>query len=293
MAMCLFILFLCAVPLFSQSPPAGQADAAGIMAKVAENVERAADARKQFVYHQLVRSSLVRSNGQVARREKREFSVFPGEKGTEKKLTSFTGEYRKGKQMIAYSEPGHKYKGMDVDGDLITELTDSLVNDKNSRDGIPHSLFPISTKDLPSYRFTMKGRSEIQGRPAYQIAFEPVRKESCITIGSEDDECDSPPWMGDAWIDVAELQPVQILTHLAVKVPWGIRVFLGTNIRQTGFAITYVRAAENVWFPATYGTEFHLNMLWGYKRTITLSMESNGFQRTDANSKIEYQLPPQ
>jgi hypothetical protein len=278
------------LPMLAQSATAVPEDAAAIMSKVAANVEKAADARRLFVYHQLVRSSLVRGNGQVARREKRDFSVFPGDKGTEKKLLSFHGEYRKGKQMVEYSEPGYKYKGVDIDGELITELTDSLVNDKNSRDGIPPSLFPLSTKNLLFYKFTMKGRTRLRGRDAYQLGFEPVRKKGCISIGT-DDECDEPEWMGDAWIDVAELQPLQILTQLAVSVPWGVRTFLGTNVRQTGFSITYVRAAENVWFPATYGSEFRLNVLWGYKRTITLSMESNGFQKTNAESKIEYQLP--
>ena len=70
-------------------------------------------------------------------------------------------------------------------------------------------------------------------------------------------------------------------------------MFLGTNLRQTGFSIAYVRTAENVWFPATYGTEFRVDMLWFYKRTVTLSMESSGFQKTEASSTIEYDLPKQ
>ena len=67
-------------------------------------------------------------------------------------------------------------------------------------------------------------------------------------------------------------------------------MFLGTNLRQTGFSVTYVRVAENVWFPATYGTEFRFNVLWGYKRTVTLSMESSAFQKTNATSKINYDV---
>lgn len=290
MNMFLAAVSLSAMLLFAQ-PGAAPPIAADIMAKVAANVEKATDARRQFVYHQRVRSSLVRTNGQIARLEKREYSVFPGGKATEKKLLSFHGEYRKGKQMIAYSEPGYKYKGMDIDGDLISELSDGLVNDKDSRDGIPHSLFPLSTKDLPSYRFTMKGQAEVHGRAAWQIGFEPVRKQSCVTIGTDDDECDGPDWAGDIWIDAEELQPVRIITHLAYPVPWGIRVFLGTNLHQTGFSITYLRAAPNVWFPGTYGSEFRLKALWGYKRTITLSMENDAFQHTNASSNIQYQLP--
>ena len=85
--------------------------------------------------------------------------------------------------MIPYSDPGHKYKGMDLDGDLISSLTEELVNDKKSRDGIPHSLFPLSSKDLPSYNFVMKGEADFKGRHIYQIAFEPRKKETCVTLG--------------------------------------------------------------------------------------------------------------
>jgi hypothetical protein len=284
------LFFLCAVP--AQSPTEAPIDAAGIMAKVAANVERATGARKQYVYHQFVRSSLVRSNGVMAHKEKREYSVFPAESRTEKKLISFAGEYRKGKQTIPYKEPGYHYQGTDIDGDLMRDLTDSLVDDKTSRDGIPHSLFPIATKDLPFYTFKSLGIAEIQGRRAYRISFEPRKKDNCIHIGGEeDDECEGTSWKGEAWIDAEELQPIRIQTDLAFSVPWGIRVFLGTNLRQTGFSVNYVRVGENVWFPSTYGTEFRLNVLWGYKRTVTLSMESNGFQKTDASSKIDYQIP--
>ena len=262
------------------------------MSKVAANVEKAAEARKQYVYQQRVRSSLIRGRGQPSRKEDREYSVFPGEKGTDKKLVSFKGEYRKGKAMISYSEPGFKYQDNDIDGELIEDINDDLVNDKQSRDGIPHSLFPLRSKDLPQYRFSMKGEIEYKGRRTYQILFEPLKTVHCIHIGSDDkDDCGGQTWKGEAWIDAAELQPVRIDTQLAFSIPWGVRVFLGTNFRQMGFSVTYVRVGENVWFPATYGTEFRFNVLWGYRRTITLAMESSGFQKTDAVSKIEYDLP--
>jgi hypothetical protein len=63
-------------------------------------------------------------------------------------------------------------------------------------------------------------------------------KEMCGHLGKdEDNDCVDSPWMGEAWIDAAELEPVRIDTHLAFKVPWAVRLFLGTNLKQTGFAI--------------------------------------------------------
>jgi hypothetical protein len=61
------------------------------------------------------------------------------------------------------------------------------------------------------------------------------------------------------------------------------------SLRQTGFAVSYARVAPNVWFPATYGTEFRLDVLFGYKRVITLALDSSDFQRTDAKSEIRFQ----
>src|ERR1035437_2573560 len=62
-------------------------DAAAIMTKVATNVEKSTDARRQ-VYKQSIISNLVRSNGKIARKENREYQVFPTETGSEKKLVT-------------------------------------------------------------------------------------------------------------------------------------------------------------------------------------------------------------
>jgi hypothetical protein len=262
-------------------------DAAAIMTKVAANVEKSMDARRQYVYKQSIISNLLRSNGKIARKESREYEVFPTETGSDKKLVSLEGQLRRGKQSTNYTEAGFKDKDLDIDGDLMRDLIDDLIDDKKSRDGIPPSLFPLCTKELSGYRFTSNREMVYQGRRTFRILFQPVLKRHCITIGG-DDECDSPSWKGDAWIDAQELQPVRIQTQQAFQVPWGVKVFLGTNVQQSGFAISYQRVAENVWFPVSYGTEFRFNVLWRYKRTVTLSLVSSDIQKATAASKIEY-----
>jgi hypothetical protein len=272
-------------------------DASAIMAKAAANVEGATEARKWFVYQQTIRARLV--GGSIVRKEDRKYEVVPSETSTEKKLVAFRGEYRKGKRTVSYSEPvpqhgDAEHKDIGLDAELLEDLTEGLVNAKDSRDGIPRGLFPLRPADLPAYTFTMKGEAEHQGRRIYRIGFEPLKNGHCIHIGKdEDDDCGSPPWAGEAWIDAAEMQPVRIDTRLASKVPWAIRTFFGTNLKQLGFAITYRRVAEGVWFPATYGTEFQLDLVFFYKRTITMNLESSGFQKTDARSKIEFDLAKQ
>lgn len=266
-----------------------------IMEKMAAKLEASVEARRQYIYKQRVNARLVRTNGQIARAEKREYTATPGPDRTEKTLVSLAGEYHKSKkEMIRYEKPGFEKGGMDIDGGLMDDLIDDLANNKKSRDGIPPSLFPFRAKDLKFFRFTYAGETEVKGRRAFRIAFEPVVKKSdCVNFGGDDDDkedetCNSRPWKGEALVDAEEYQPVRIFTDLTFKMPWGIKVFLGTNIRQTGFSVSYARVAPDVWFPATYGTEFRLDVLFGYKRVITLAMDSSDFRKTDTKSEITF-----
>ena len=179
----------------------------------------------------------------------------------------------------------------------IAGLIGGLANIKNSRDGIPPQLFPLSAGELPYYRFTLKGETTVKGRRAYDITFAPEEHNRfCINIEGGKEDADSGtnapehicrPWKGEAWIDAEDYQPVRIDTQLAKGVPWGVRVFMGINLRQLGFSLNYQRVADGVWFPATYGTEFRITVFWGYKRTITLSMENTDFRKTDAQSTVQ------
>jgi hypothetical protein len=265
-------------------------DANEIMHRMADAVEKASAGRRHYVYQQSVRGRLLRTNGQLAREEKRQYVVVPDETGTKKDLTVVEGQYQKGKQLIPYHEAGFKYKDTDIDGDLLDDLLDDLVDAKKSRDGIPHSLFPLRRDDLPHYKFTHVRTFDFKGRSAHEIAFEPATKKKCLEIGDDDDDkSDCRPWKGSLYVDALEHQPVFIQTKLAWEMPRLIRYGLGTNLQQTGFAIRYERLAEHVWFPVSYGTEFKFSVLFGYKRVVTMALESHGFKRTDVNSTIAFQ----
>jgi hypothetical protein len=263
--------------------------AADVMRRMVENVGRAEQERARWIYSQKVRASLIRSNGDMSRTEKREYEATPGNGKTEKKLVSFEGEYRKNGRMYLAPSPGYKYKDTDIDGELIDNMIKDLVDDKDSRDGIPESLFPLRARDLAAYQFTLLGEGEQSGRRLYKIRFEPVKKRRCP---EGDGDCGGKAWKGEAWVDAAEYQPVRIATDLAFKIPWAVKAFLGTNFQQMGFSISYERVAPNVWFPRTYGTEFRVSVLFGYKRTIALAAESSGFRRATAESRIDFDLVP-
>jgi hypothetical protein len=264
-----------------------------IMAKVAANIAAATDGRRQFVYQQRVRASLVRNDGQIARRETRTYAAVPQERSTDKTLITFDGEYLAGKKMAQYSAPGVKDKGNSEDRETLQSLAEGLVNAPGAKDGIPRTLFPLQSEELTYYKFLLKGESTLHDRQVYDIVFEPVDTgDLCIHVGG-DEENACHQWKGEVWVDAEDYQPVRIETQLAKGVPWGVRVFLGINVRQYGFTIDYQRVAPDVWFPVSYGTEFHLAVLWGYKRTVTLAMDNTDFRRTRADSEIHYDLKPQ
>lgn len=261
-------------------------DAAEIMAKMAANVENSTAERQRYIYQQQVRARLLRTDGKVARQERREYSVLPSPDKTQKELVKVEGEIHRGKEVVHYNDLKFRHKNVDMDGELLEHLTSGLVDAKDSRDGIPNSLFPIRSKDLGNYDFKLVETKDYKGRLTHQIAFQPKSKENCPK-----ETCEPTAWTGDAWIDAKELQPVHIATELSFKMPFVVRSMMGTNVQQTGFAVTYQRVAENVWFPASYGTEFRFNLFFGYKRVVTMSLESTDFRRAAADSDVKYDPP--
>jgi hypothetical protein len=184
----ILVLFAGALAFGADTPRDGRA----IMEMVAANTSAATEARREYVYTQKVRASLLRSNGQVICKESREYTVIPQEKTTDKKLVSFSGECREGKRMVyaekrPYTAPAVKKPGMQETGEKETEkketekkektspedddrqtiagVVDGLANARNSRDGIPRELFPLLAEDLPYYKFTPEGRDHCARAP--------------------------------------------------------------------------------------------------------------------------------
>jgi hypothetical protein len=105
-AQVVLVLFAGCLAIAAEEP----VDAPAIMKKVAANTAAATESRRQYVYRQKVRASMVRADGQVVCKETREYTVVPRQMTTDKTLVSFSGECRQGKQMTPYSEPGAKDK---------------------------------------------------------------------------------------------------------------------------------------------------------------------------------------
>jgi hypothetical protein len=266
--------------LFSPAAETGGAEA--IMARVAENQDRAEQMRTSFVYHQSVLVRLNRNNGKLAREEYSEYTVSPMAKGVKKERTLFLGKLVDGRKTVEFHEPGWEHKGIDIDADLARDLADDLTNDKHSKDGIARDLFPLRSRQQREYAFKLEGTEDYRGVPVYRITFEPKVKHSGLDID------EGSAWAGEVLVHQQEYQPVLITSHLAAKIPLWVKTALGTDIQQLGFKISYQKFDQGLWFPVTYGGEFKVRALFLYARRVGISMQNSGFQRAQVESKVEF-----
>ena len=276
------MILLPMVLFFAQQPlTAGE-----IMARVAANQDRADQMRADFVYHQDVLIRLNRANGKLAREELSEYTVTPTPDGTRKERLLFRGKYMDHGKEVEFDKPGYEHKKIDVDAGLLTGLSDSFANDKKSRDGIEHDLFPLTSKQQRKYVFHWEGMEDYRGTPVYRITFEPKKKPALLDADEEGD--DEDVWAGEALIDRDAFQPVLITTRLAEKIPLWVKAVFGTDIKALGFKVTYEKFDQGLWFPVTYGGEFQLKALFLYSRKIGISMRNSDFHRADVHSHVTY-----
>jgi hypothetical protein len=264
-----------ALALAAAASPQEPETAASIMAKVAANQDRAQAQRSGFVYEQTLLMRMRRGNHKLAREERSEFTVTPGPKGFEKKLTRFAGKYEHKGKYFDYGHPHYEYKDMDIDGDVISDLADDLTNNQ-SRDGIGKDLFPLTADEQQKYTFRLVGKETLRGRQVYRVAFRPKPR-------TED-----AAWSGEALVDAREYQPVLVTTRLAHGIPFWVKTVLGTDVKYLGFSVAYDRFEEGVWFPVSYGGEFEVKAVFVYKRLISVSLANAGFRRTNVESAITY-----
>jgi hypothetical protein len=265
--------------LLAAQPPT---TAEGIMARVALNQDRDQDLRTAFVYHQNVMVRLNRNNGKLAREEYGEYTVTPTSKGVNKEQTLFRGKYVDHGKEVAFDKPGYEHKSIDIDADFARSMLEDFANDKESRDGIDHDLFPLTSKQQRKYEFRLEGTEDYRGTPVYRITFAPKKKPSIY------DDDDNGSWAGEVLVERNEYQPVLVTSRLAVKIPAWVKVLFGINVQQLGFEVTYKKFDEGLWFPVTYGGEFKLKALFLYSRRIGISMQNSGFQHAVVESKVNF-----
>lgn len=227
-----------------------------IMARVGANQDRNAELRKRYIFLEKAHVQTRHTNGKLARDETTEYEVFPGPKGSEKKLTAAQGRYWHKGQYVEF-----RGKSIPEPGSLDEGLIGSFRDDDDMTDG-----FPLVTKKQKDYRFELLGEQDVEGRKAWRIGFGPKKK------GDID-------WTGEALIDQQDYQPFRIFTKLSRRIPFAVRALLGTDVPGIGYNITYQRQDDSIWFPVSYGAEFTLHVLFFLNREINMSMQSSGFHR--------------
>jgi hypothetical protein len=280
-----FLLLLTAAPVSPQVASSQVAKSAEtsltaevIMARVAVNQDRSEQLRRHYVYHQRIHVASRKTNGKLIREETTEYHVVPQADSTKKILRSLTGRcWHKGKYFDYTGEQAPDPDSLDVD--LVRDLRDDLAKD-DTKDSLGRGLFPLTSAEQQKYKFRLLGQQKLQGRDIYRIGFEPK------------DQKDHAVWKGEALIDAAEFQPVNVFTKLAHGVPLLVRTALGTNLPGIGFNVQYQRQSDGVWFPSTFGTEFRLHVLFFLNREVTLSLENTAFEHTHVDSRMVEVLGP-
>jgi len=287
-----FVLLALSLSCLAAEGPDPNITAAEIMARVAANQDRSEQLRKNYVYCQHVHVATHKPHGKLMREETADYNVVPVPEGTRKELQLLTGRYLdKGHYRDFRGEP--RPHTNNVDAELIDALRGDLAGDVRrsapgqnvhidfdedlpTRDGIASGLFPLTSAQQEKYSYRLIGEEIFQGRPAYHIAFGPKNKYDF-------------EWAGEAYIDKQEFQPMLVFTKLSRPVPFAVRAFLGTDLPGMGFSVQYARQPDGAWFPSSFGTEFHLKVLYFLNRDVSLSLDNRDFQHTQVDTRIQYE----
>jgi len=292
---CLLAFLLAAGLAEGQSaPPEVQPEplkADDIMARVAANQDRSETLRKEYVYKQHIHIA-THNKSRMVREETADYDVVPLPDGTtQKQLKLLTGRYwNKGKYVDFQGDPVPEAGSKDpdliqnlrnhepvpeagrTDAALIHNLRNNLLNDE-SKDGLARDLFPLTSEEQKGYEFKLLGQEVEAGRNVYHIAFTPKDEEE-------------PTWAGEAFIDVAEFQPVRVFTRMSRRLPLLVRT-MWFDLPGFGFNVVYKRLEDGVWFPSIFGTEFQMQFgpLFFSNRDISISLENSGFEHTHMETK--------
>jgi len=256
----------------AEKTPQNSLTADEVMARVAENQDRAEKLRSEYIYRQHIRITTRKTNGKLMREETADYQVIPTARGTEKELKLISGRYRHKGKVLEFS--GESAPEADsLDGDLVSDFREDLM-DNQSKDGLARNLFPLTTEEQRKYRFKLLGEQTLEGRKVYRVGFGPKDKSDLT-------------WAGEALIDAEDFAPVNVFTKLSRRVPFAVRTLLGTDLPGIGFNVRYRRQPDGVWFPTSFGTEFRLRAVFFINREITISLENTDFEHTHVESRIK------
>src|SRR6476619_2767386 len=146
----ILLLAMAAGSAWAQAP-----DIEEIMRRVALNQAKSQELRTSYIYHQKQALKMIRGSKKVAREEHREYTIMPKHRGIDRELVRFDGKYDFKGKFVSYDKPGYRYKGVDLDGDLLDSLADDMLHEKDGKDGISNDLFPLTYHRQLKYNFKL------------------------------------------------------------------------------------------------------------------------------------------
>jgi hypothetical protein len=251
-----------------------------VMARVAENQDKAQAGRASWVYDMKVLVRLLRSPGKVAQEETRHYTVAPGESGADRRLVSTAGRIFEGKKEIHYTQPGFHHKGVDIDAEITNSFAEEVMWTKGKNAPMV-DWFPLTGSHQRHYEFRLLGEEKYKEYEVYRVAYASRERDW------DDDDC----WQGEALIERNEFQPVLVNSRWECRVPKAVTILLGTNVTQLGAKLTWQRVAPGVWFPTTCGGEVKIKALFLYSRTIAFTATNSDFRKTDVQSTVTFEKP--
>jgi hypothetical protein len=245
-----------------------------IMAKVAENQDRAVKERASYVYEQKIHVASRRTNGKLLAEVTSVYAVAPSDKGVTRQVKSFVGRSLKKGKYIEYPAQEEMEHAGGIDPDVVASFERDFAEEK-SKDGLGKDLFPLTSDQQKDYQFQLSSEREVKGRRAYVILFGPKDRNEFT-------------WAGEAWVDKTEFQPIHVATKLSRRLPVLVRTMLGTDVPGLGFNVEYQRFEEGVWFPVSFGTEFRVHAVFFFNRAITVALDNSQFKKVQVDSSIQF-----
>ncbi len=150
-------------------------------------------------------------------------------------------------------------------------ITKKSTSDKlNLKNSSRSDFIDLLTPELISkYNFTLSGRTNLNGRDAFELCFQPRSKN---LPGKQLSEKIMNQACGRLWIDTEEFELVRANVRVDSEVP--VAGFLGA-LKRAAFSLERIRLETGLWLERFYKTDYESRKLTQCKRVITQSEFSN------------------
>lgn len=132
----------------------------------------------------------------------------------------------------------------------------------------------LTPETIGKYIFSFVSRTNLNGRDAFELAFQPRSKN---LPGKELSEKIMNQAKGRLWIDAEEYELVRANIRVDSEVP--VAGFLGA-LKRAAFSLERVRLETGLWFERFYKTDYEARKLMDSKRIITQA-EFTNFRRVN------------